>query len=486
MYFHGNRNPMTQYFIHHSKLHSFFFMLGIVLFGAYRLSTALIAAGSAGPITDTAVFFSMAKAPFFSTALFCGLRPPLVPIIYKILHCNITAIVIFQAIFSSLCWLFLALAFVRWIRNSVVKVVSFVIIMLLSLSEPVTVWESCLISESISISVLVALIGTWLLFLEKKSAYNLNLLLSLSILWMMCRETNTWMMLILAVILLPAALYKKNKWHLILCGTIIFTFIVTDISSTIGKRWLFSMYNMIGTRILPDAGHVAFFKHHGMPITPALVTMTNECASCKDWAFYKRPDLEQFRQWLNKSGKRTYMYWLIAHPAMTLREPLVNIGYLLTPGSQFHYASPSSVRSLPPVASKIMFPIGYDRYFSLVIVWMLVFCTGIAIGAQQWRANGMWAIPIMLVLLTYPHIILVWHGDIVGFEVDRHALAARVQLNCAFWFMVCLTVDLLVHRQVPMLDKRLQQGTVATARHNLTNTLSADAFTPQDPPKDAP
>ena len=417
-----------------------------VLFLAIRIWFTFQATQKAGPIIDTDVFVEMSSKPFFSTEFLEGLRPPLVPLIYKLTHCNFTAIIIIQTALSVLCWVFLAGTFSLWIRNRVVKMVAFLIMVLVGTSEPVVVWESCLISESVSVSLFAAVVGSWLIFLRRPRWRFAFMLLGLSLLWLFCRETNSWMLLLVGISCGVIAVFGKEKKYLILSISLIFAFVVSDISSNIGKRWVFPFLNVVSQRILPNAERTGYFARKGMPLSAALLEMSNTCASCRNYAYYNNPALESFRQWLYKNGKRTYMQWLLNHPATMLREPLSNIEYMVASGSLFHYGSPSSKRLLPHYISKLLFPIGYERYFSLLIVWLLVLGTGIAIGSGLWKNNLALLVAILLVLLAYPHMLIVWHGDTVGSEIGRHSLAVRIQLNLALWMMGCLLCDLLVLR----------------------------------------
>jgi hypothetical protein len=421
-----------------------FMSLVSLLYMITRMVLAIPGARGAAPIIDTQVFLDMSRADLFSAALWAGLRPPVVPLVYKLLGGNFRTIVMVQTLLSISAWLFFAWSLQQWLRSRAVKLFTFTLLLLVASSRPMVVWESCLMSESISISLFIAATGAWLWFIRDGGWLRFTLLFVLSVLWLLSRETNVWLMGLVAVLCLPAGILKKDKKYLFLLAGFSVAFIMSDISSSMGQRWAFPLLNVLSRRILPVDENRAFFERHGMPVTPALIRMTGECASCRDYAYYKDPELASFRTWFYKKGKRTYMSWLLSNPATLMREPLSNIERMVAPGSLFHYAAPGSKCMLPSFLSKLLFPIAYKRYFSLVMVWALVFATGIAVGSGVWRNSGAWTVALLLVLLAYPHLILVWHGDVIGFEMGRHSLAARIQLNVALWCMAALTVDMLV------------------------------------------
>jgi hypothetical protein len=73
-------------------------------------------------------------------------------------------VILFQTVLSLACWIFLAWSLVQWLHARSMRIAAFMVIILLGMSEPIMVWESCLLSESVSTSLLAAMIGAWLLF----------------------------------------------------------------------------------------------------------------------------------------------------------------------------------------------------------------------------------------------------------------------------------------------------------------------------------
>ena len=94
-----------------------------------------------------------------------------------------------------------------------------------------------------------------------------------------------------------------------------------DASLEQGQRWVFPFYNVMGMRILPVPEHVTYFSDHGMPVSPALYERTGKYASSDDSAFYNDPRLEEFRTWTYRSGKTTYIRFLLSHPLYAITAP---------------------------------------------------------------------------------------------------------------------------------------------------------------------
>ncbi|MEZ5966299.1 MAG: hypothetical protein R3F56_20855 [Planctomycetota bacterium] len=103
---------------------------------------------------------------------------------------------------------------------------------------------------------------------------------------------------------------------LFLGGDFYFAFYCADHTgkSPIEGRWVFEMLNNVGQRILPDEALTQTMVAHGMPMSPALERRRGTWAHDDDLAFYRDPELEDFRRWLVTEGKKAYGLTLLQHP----------------------------------------------------------------------------------------------------------------------------------------------------------------------------
>jgi hypothetical protein len=95
---------------------------------------------------------------------------------------------------------------------------------------------------------------------------------------------------------------------------------------------------------------------------------------------------------------------------------------------------------LPWYAELILYP-------QNVLLWLWAGTTLaalVAVWKRAWRANTAWVVFIGLSLLVYPHLVLVWHGDVVG--TDRHALTASIQLILCLWLFGLLVLEAILAR----------------------------------------
>jgi hypothetical protein len=62
-----------------------------------------------------------------------------------------------------------------------------------------------------------------------------------------------------------------------------------------------------------------------------------------------------------------------------------------------------------------------------------------AIAMTNRQHDRRWLVPLALIVLAFPHALIVWHGDPAG--MDRHAVAIGVQLRLAAWMLLLVFAD---------------------------------------------
>ena len=181
-----------------------------------------------------------------------------------------------------------------------------------------------------------------------------------------------------------------------------------------------------------------------MPVTPQLLDLAGGFANSEDRAFYLDPALESYRTWLYANGKSCYMRWLFSRPLTSLREPWTDFARLLTFEDVSSFYPQRYEPLLPWYAERLLYP----RDAVLWLWGLTTFAALVAVWKKAWKMNKAWVVFIGLCLLIYPHLFIVWHGDVLG--TDRHALTVSLQFVLSFWlFGILLLESILVHFRVP-------------------------------------
>ena len=141
---------------------------------------------------DSQSYLDVARKPFFSGAFFAGARPWTVPLLYKVLPNSDAYRTAGQLVISVLCWLVLAVATARCVRDERLRFVAFALVLVFSLSTSITRWDSLMLTESISVSLTAAVVATWLVLvrLPRPTARSIASVLVVTLLWTFARDTN--------------------------------------------------------------------------------------------------------------------------------------------------------------------------------------------------------------------------------------------------------------------------------------------------------
>src|SRR5581483_12286322 len=119
---------------------------------------------------DSTEYLSNAALPLFSLDFWAGPRPFTVPLFYKmfgVTSATLLNALILQGFLSTTCWLFLAWQTARSLETDWLRPIAFVVILILGLTNAVLVWDSVILSESLSVSFLALMVGGWLWLLRK-------------------------------------------------------------------------------------------------------------------------------------------------------------------------------------------------------------------------------------------------------------------------------------------------------------------------------
>jgi hypothetical protein len=230
---------------------------------------------------------------------------------------------------------------------------------------------------------------------------------------------------------------------LLIAPVLVMFFIANEVPQSYSRRWVTPFFNVIGRRILPNAESTASFAQLGMPITPALMRRSGQLAWDQNWASFGDPALQEFRDWAYHHGKSSYAWFLLVPPVMTVQEPLRNIEALMAPkltAKPSYYWSNSFSSILTGFVAEVI----YVQKFALLWVWVSGLMFGFAFVAAVRKGEPRWFIPLILIMLAYPHAAIVWHGD--PNDIGRLALQAGVHFRLGLWMLLLFAADITLIR----------------------------------------
>lgn len=427
------------------------------LYSAIRIINLATAVERVKSTADTPAYLRISQESVLSRDFLAGSRPFVFPGLLKLFGQNEKNVVWAQGLFSVMSWSILAVSVSASVRTYIAKAAAIGLLLLFSLYRYILGWDSVLLTESLSLSLLALFISGWLWLLLRWRWHKAILLMGIALVWAFCRDTNAWVLLMIAAALLFLwAVAVADKKYLVLSAAFGLMFLLSNLSADLGGRWVFPFQNVLGRRLLPDAGAVDFMAGCGMPVSPALMRLSGEFANGQDRAFYNDPGLEGYRLWLSESAKSCYMKWLLSDPVRSVVQPLGDFNTFL--GVQDLQSFLFSRRFSPVLPGRVEDLLIVQQQALLVFLLATAMAV-IAVRARAWLKNKAWWVAIFMTLLVLPHFFIIWHGDTLG--IERHAVPAGIQLYLGMWIMVLLVLDRfveLLHTRQAVPDLHLSRN----------------------------
>jgi hypothetical protein len=422
----------------------------IVFFSLYavaRLTLNLSVISDPGTIEDTTAYLRISREDILSQKFWAAARPFVFPLLLKLTGQSLPLTSLIQLIFSIFSWGCLAFLFVDFLRSNWMKIFSFNVFLALSLVRHFSNWDYMIMTESLSFSFFVLFLACGIWLINGWNRTKAVVFIIIGLLFAFVRDTNAYILLFLSGLLLFALVLRWiHLRNLVFVFSFVGFFILSNWTSDLGSRWVFPLNNNIGKRVLTSEQALRFLENCGMPITPELISLTDEFANGRDRAFYNDPALEGYRSWLHASGKLCYMKYLISNP---FANSIAVIGEF---ESLIKYQKINTILALgyDPVI-----PFFLERFVYPVdnVLWLWSFVTIVAlfiVWRRQWHDDPIWGVYVLLCLLIFPHLFVTWFGDAMAPE--RHSLSVGLQFALSAWFMILLSLDRLVSRPAILND----------------------------------
>ncbi len=377
-------------------------------------------------------------------------RPFTIPLFYKLAGGNPDTIIQLQKVIHSISIFFLVTVFLMYVNNKKIKLFIILFLYLFQAWWNILGWSILLLSESLSISLMICWIASFLLFYKERESYQLILHLIIMVLFSFTRDNVPYFLLSFYFITAFFSYFINRKRFPVLLGFLFLTiilFFIQQHSARLGQRYRLPLLNTIVIRILPNADYIQWFSDKGMPCIDELIENYSEL-NYKDKAIYALYDDSRFIdlfEWINESGKNVYMKFLITHPRYSLlleennqslsRIFSYNIGYT---GKIRQYAWMSQY--IFPVFSFI----GLIIYnISLTFIYLK-------------KKKLVFLIPVILTASCFLNTILIYNAD--SLEVERHMFINGIMIQILGILSVAIILDTYIqdnfHLKKPDLIRR--------------------------------
>ncbi len=220
-------------------------------------------------------------------------------------------------IYVAAFWILCRVVFAE-MRSRVVGVAVVVFIAAVAIEPRNSLWNTLILSESLSTSLGILSIAAWWRAAARPSTRTITWAWIVTTAWILVRDTNV---LPTMLVLLPVAL--ACAWRspgadralrrrlvggalaiLAVCGYVYS-------SQAVSHRTQYSVHNVVGMRVLPDAGLTKWFADGGMPLDDALRGRTGHNAWDDGEAFLRAPELARYRVWARGPGGRRLLLSMV-------------------------------------------------------------------------------------------------------------------------------------------------------------------------------
>lgn len=403
---------------------------------------------------DSSVYLSVAKISIFSPEFWLARVPVVIPTIYKILGSNLERIVDFQTGLSIFAWILLGLASTVFFRGKLLKIYSFVFVLFFSLSTEILLFDQLILSESISLSLMVIHLSLWMFLIANKfNNWWLAIFVIVSgVLWVYTRDTNALLMLGTAgLLLLLSFIIKKSLKLKVISLSLIGMCILSSQLGSASERWLPPNLKVVEQRILTDQESLEFYIDQGMPVNETLMSFAGRRSGrIADW--FENPELEDFVEWHNENGKQVYLRYLLRDPIEFFLGPIKNITFMVNANPLSYYMPDGFEPIFPAGLNNLVFFKYWTLYSKIYTAFLLL--AGVVV--YIYKRKEMLIVPLSMSLLLYPHALIVWTAS--GGDVNRHSYQFRVQFRLALWLILIFLLGFLIEEIVKRFYSDLESG----------------------------
>jgi hypothetical protein len=315
---------------------------------------------------ETAAGFSLLSKTFWA-----GARPPLAPLLWKFTGTP-TSFVIAQTAIAVLAWGFLAITVAGRMPRGWRRVLAISAILGFACTLTVSEWDWSVLTESLSLSALVAIFAFSIRFVRTN---NYTGLLCSAAAFALARDEDIWTIAIIGIVILAGALVvlaserkKKIRRHrqiseatAALGVSLIVLALIVEVPAITSQRDVTNIVDNLVVRIFPFPSRVAWFAQHGMPDATQVDQLAAVTPRTPGTALVVSPDLSSdefgaLDTWIGSNGAGVYTLWLLEHPGFFLTAPFTKppLTFNDASGDIAFYAAPN--RFSTSVLDRLLFP----------------------------------------------------------------------------------------------------------------------------------
>lgn len=367
------------------------------------------------------------------------------------IHPGTQPIIIFQTLLAIASWVFFVWTVVTLLRNELPRVMAAVILYLFAFVPQLSDWDSILLSESVSFSLFVILLAFLLRALTGFLARNrpgilifdvIGLLAS-SFAWIFTRDTNSYMILLLTLVMIGIFVrliatrrgFLKAMLSLVTVAALAVLFAFHQSTFRTGERWVLPMLNNYTANVFPYEERVKFFEERGMPVSETLLEK-------KGSAEYNNIFQEdEFLEWFKRDGMKTYLAFMVEHPLLFAQMAYFQLDEFFSENIQpFFYGRESDKPRWAEPLGNLLHPLSSSVLLIDLLLMLILLFGRLSPNQEIAHRESSWTIFVGIVLLGAVMMTFVsYFGEVRS--IWRHVLSGVMPLRLGMWLALLALLD---------------------------------------------
>jgi hypothetical protein len=388
-----------------------------------------------GTVGDPVIWFDsqsyavVAGHPLWSTGFWAGQRPPLTPLLLKMVNSS-TGFTALQSLLAVAAWGLLAFTVGRLVPGGWRRVAAVWIVLAFASSTPVILWNRSVLSESLSLSLLALLVAAFIWTARRITWPRVTAVVLVSLAFAATRDAQVWTVGLLGLAVAVVVGFHGYRHRRLsrrgasLALGLLLAAGVTGWDTAHTGRTNQNVANVLFVRVFPFPARVSWFSAHGMPEARTIDRLAQSIEPTAGAAKVVGLELSDrtnapLAHWITDHGQSTYLLWLVTHPGYVITEPLQRPerAFNFANGSLTFYAATGRVDS--PLT-----PVLWPAWWWLLPLTVIGVAAGVWSGA--WRERYAQAL-VLLAALGLLSMLIAWQGD--GQEVARHTIEGFAELR---------------------------------------------------------
>jgi hypothetical protein len=394
---------------------------------------------------DSEEYVVVSRAGWFASQRWIGSRPVLFPSLLTVVSQRLGALVTAQVLIGAVSWAVLAMSMAACLRPGWRRWVMAGMVVALSVTGPVAMWDAQVLTESLAWSVLVVVTAAMLWAARSFGLRSVLAVVGACALLLAVRDSNVVPVLVGAIAWAAWALVRRSPTRrAVLAAAAVLSMLSVAVVVTANKagRQGQPTEHLFAARVIPYPDRLAWFEAHGMPQVEQLRHLPSKGVNGQArWTPIPHGgEFWPWRRWVRDDGRTAFARYVLTHPTYLVTEPIQRPEHTFDSGRGIARYRPRGLRSVPLVTG---------LFWPSVAVTLLVAAGATAVIWRRKVGRSPLVIAgLVLVGTAGPHAFVVWHSD--GMESARHLLVPNAQLHLGT--LLLLAAALLVDTRTGSTD----------------------------------